>query len=157
MEGGLYHPRRPIQTHSDVFQILQCPTHIPSFHKPHLHGLHSGKMVESLYIQDDMGIHTKNDTPLHHEQTRKVLLHLHEHGLTVKLSKTIFNTLQMEFLSMIIGQGEVRMDPKKLDAIKEWKPPTTVKGIQSFTGFTNFYRKFILGFSDVVTPLNLLT
>ena len=24
---------------------------------------------------------------------------------------------------MIIGQGEVRMDEKKLDAIKEWKPP----------------------------------
>ena len=30
---------------------------------------------------------------------------------------------------MIIGQGEVRMDEKKLDAIKEWKPPTSVKGI----------------------------
>ena len=63
----------------------------------------------------------------------------------------------MEFLGMIIGQGEVRMDKKKLNAIKEWKPPTSVKGIQSFTGFVNFYRKFIPDFSNIVAPLNLLT
>ena len=106
---------------------------------------------------DDMGIHTKDNLALHHEQTRRVLLHLREHGLTVKLSKTIFNTLKMEFLDLIIGQGKVEMDKKKLEAIEKWKPPTSVKGIWSFTGFTNFYRKFIPSFSNIVTPLNLLT
>ena len=63
----------------------------------------------------------------------------------------------MEFLGMIIGQGEIKMDKKKLEAIKEWKPPTSVKGICSFTRFANFYRKFIPDFSNIVTPLNLLT
>ena len=63
----------------------------------------------------------------------------------------------MEFLGMIIRQGEVRMDEKKLDTIKEWKPPTSVKGIWSFTRFANFYRKFIPDFSNIVAPLNLLT
>ena len=63
----------------------------------------------------------------------------------------------MEFLGMIIGQGEIKMDEKKLEAIKEWKPPTLVKEIWSFTRFANFYRKFILDFSNIVAPLNLLT
>ena len=63
----------------------------------------------------------------------------------------------MEFLGMIIDQGKVKMDPKKLDAIRSWKPPTFVKAIRSFTGFANFYCKFIPNFSNVVTPLNLLT
>ena len=58
---------------------------------------------------------------------------------------------------MIIRQGEVRMDEKKLGAIREWKPPTSIKGIWSFTGFANFYRKFIPDFSNIVAPLNLLT
>ena len=49
------------------------------------------------------------------------------------------------------------MDEKKLDAIKEWKSPTSVKGIRSFTGFANFYQKFIPNFSNIVAPLNLLT
>ena len=63
----------------------------------------------------------------------------------------------MEFLGMIIGQGKVEMDNKKLEAIEKWKPPTMVKGIRSFTGFANFYRKFIPNFSNIVAPLNLLT
>ena len=49
------------------------------------------------------------------------------------------------------------MDGKKLEAIGKWKPPTSVKGIWSFTRFTNFYRKFIPDFSNIITPLNLLT
>ena len=106
---------------------------------------------------DDMGIHTKDDLTLHHERTRRVLQRLREHGLTVKLSKTVFDAPKMEFLGLIIGQGKVEMDNKKLKAIEKWKPPTSVKGVQSFTGFANFYRKFILGFSDIVAPLNLLT
>ena len=58
---------------------------------------------------------------------------------------------------MIIGQGEIKMDEKKLEAIEKWKSPTSVKEIQSFIGFANFYRKFIPDFSNIVTPLNLLT
>ena len=58
---------------------------------------------------------------------------------------------------MIIGQGQIMMDPVKLTAIRDWKPPAFVKGIRSFLGFTNVYRKFIHNFSHVVAPLNLLT
>jgi hypothetical protein len=35
----------------------------------------------------------------------------------------------MDFLGMIIGQGKVEMDPSKLTAIREWKPPASVKRI----------------------------
>ena len=58
---------------------------------------------------------------------------------------------------MIIGQGYVHMDPAKLSAIKDWQPPSSVKGVRSFLGFANFYRKFIPNFSNVVTPIVLLT
>ena len=105
---------------------------------------------------DDLGVHTKYDVALHHERTWKVLLWLKEHGLTVKLSKTVFDAPHMVFLGIIISQGKVEMDKKKLNAIKEWKSPTTVKGIWSFMGFATFYHKFISNFSNIVAPLNLL-
>ena len=58
---------------------------------------------------------------------------------------------------MIIRQGHIRMDPTKLSAIKEWQPCSSVKGVCSFLGFANFYRKFIPNFSNVITPIVLLT
>ena len=106
---------------------------------------------------DDLSIHTKDDIALHHEQTQCVLQQFQEHGLSIKFLKCIFDAPCMEFLGMIIGQGEIKMDGKKLEAIKEWKPPTFIKGIRLFTGFTNFYRKFIPHFSNIIASLNLLT
>ena len=32
------------------------------------------------------------------------------------------------------------MDPAKTDAIKEWKPSASLKEVQSFIAFANFYR-----------------
>ena len=106
---------------------------------------------------DDLSIHTQGGLTLHHERTCCVLLHLHKHGLSLKLSKCLFDPPKMEFLGMIIGQGQVAMDPVKLSIIHDWKPPASVKGIRSFLKFANFYRKFIPNFSHVITPLNLLT
>jgi len=49
------------------------------------------------------------------------------------------------------------MDKEKIRTIKEWKEPTNVKGIQSFLGFANFYRRFIRDYSKITTPLSSLT
>ena len=61
----------------------------------------------------------------------------------------------MEYLGMIIGQGLIHMDPVKLSAIKDWHPPTSVKGVHSFLGFANFYRMFILNYSNIMAPIIL--
>ena len=49
------------------------------------------------------------------------------------------------------------MDPDKVKAIKEWEAPTIVKGVRSFLGFANFYRRFIQQYSQIVLPLTALT
>ena len=49
------------------------------------------------------------------------------------------------------------MDPVKLKAIIEWEPPKTVKQVQAFLGFGNFYRRFIRDYSKIVRPLTELT
>ena len=49
------------------------------------------------------------------------------------------------------------MDPQKIEAIVNWKPPTNVSEVRSFLGLAGYYRKFVERFSKIATPLtNLL-
>ena len=90
------------------------------------------------------------------QKVHLVLQHFHDLGLLLKLTKCDFGKLEIKFLGMIIGCGCICMDPAKISAITTWSPPKTVKAIQSFLSFCNFYRKFIPGFSSTVAPLMAL-
>lgn len=45
------------------------------------------------------------------------------------------------------------MDPGKVKAILEWEAPGTRRQLQSFLGFMNFYRQFILTFTQIALPI----
>ena len=55
---------------------------------------------------------------------------------------------------MIVKEGQISMDPVKLGGICDWPMPTTVKEVQYFLGFGNFYRCFIKEFLELAQPLN---
>ncbi|SJL11766.1 uncharacterized protein ARMOST_15175 [Armillaria ostoyae] len=109
----------------------------------------------TIYL-DDILIFTK-DLDEHRRIVRRVLQKLRENKLFLKAKKCEFEVLQTEYLGVIISEGQVRMDPIKLAGIAEWPTPTKKKELQSFLGFTNFYRKFIKNYSKVVRTLTQLT
>ena len=49
------------------------------------------------------------------------------------------------------------MSQSKVDAVLKWPVPQTVKQVQSFLGFANFYRRFIFNYSNIAVPLTRLT
>jgi hypothetical protein len=88
---------------------------------------------------------------------KKVLKRLEEHDLFAKPEKCTFGVKEVEFLGMIVSREGIKMDDSKVKAIREWPTPKTVRGVRSFLGLANFYRRFIEGYAQVARPLNDLT
>ncbi|XP_062872115.1 uncharacterized protein si:ch211-207e14.4 [Trichomycterus rosablanca] len=93
----------------------------------------------------------------HVRHVRRVLQLLLDHHLFVKLEKSVFHTPSVSFLGFIVSQGVLRMDPVKIKSVEDWPTPSSVRHVQRFLGFANFFRRFIRNFSSVAAPLTALT
>ena len=49
------------------------------------------------------------------------------------------------------------MDPSKVEAVRAWPTPKSLREVRGFLGFANFYRRFIKDFSKIARPLHDLT
>ena len=90
------------------------------------------------------------------ERTIQFLKIAEKHNLCFKQSKCDFNMEEIPILGVIVGKEQVKIEQKKIKAVKEWKTPTKVKDVESFLGFANFYQKFIQNFSHMARLLNEL-
>ena len=108
-----------------------------------------------IIYMDDMFLSAKTKEQLR-ENTKRVLQRLMENDLYLKPKKCEFCKEKIEWLGMVIQEGKITMDPGKLKGIQDWPAPTTVKQVQGFLGFRNFYRHFIWRFSEIAQPLNEL-
>jgi len=89
--------------------------------------------------------------------THQVLQRIQDLDLFLRPSKCSFNQTLVEYLGLIISEGEIRIDPIKLKAIQDWPLSQTVKDIQKFLGFCNFYCQFVKDYSHIACPLFNLT
>jgi hypothetical protein len=87
---------------------------------------------------DDILVYSKNKTE-HTKHLHTVLQGLRDHQLYAKLSKCEFWLKEIKFLGHTISQGGISVDPEKVQEVMDWKPPTTVRQIQSFLGFAGYY------------------
>ena len=111
----------------------------------------------SAYL-DDILIFSSGSLRDHQRKVSTVLQRLADAGLQLDVDKCEFEVQSTKYLGFIVEAGKgVRMDPAKVEAIQNWQAPTTVRGVRSFLGFANFYRRFIRNFADVTAPLTALT
>ncbi len=108
----------------------------------------------TIYL-DDILIMSKTKEE-HCRITHEVLKVLWKNKLFLKVEKCKFEVLETEYLGVIISEGSIHMDPVKIQGIAEWPILTKKQQLQSFLGFTNFYRRFIKGYSKIVKPMTQL-
>nr|KYP45459.1 Retrotransposable element Tf2 [Cajanus cajan] len=77
--------------------------------------------------------------------------------LYAKLSKCEFWLDEVKFLDHVISAKGIVVDSAKVESVLQWECLRTVTDIRSFVGLAGYYRRFIEGFSKIVSPLTQLT
>ncbi|SNX84871.1 uncharacterized protein MEPE_03580 [Melanopsichium pennsylvanicum] len=112
--------------------------------------------VSVIVYLDDILVFSDNEAD-HHHHVCQVLDRLRKHQLYCAPDKCEFHTAFVEFLGYLVSPDGLSMDPTKVSAVLGWPPPQSIRQIQVFLGFANFYRRFIRHYSRVAAPLtNLL-
>src|SRR5258705_5974241 len=114
-----------------------------------LAGLRYGSVV--CYL-DDLIVWGK-DFPEHLDRLHTVLDRLGQVGMSLKPSKCKFGYSQVKVLGHIVDANGVYPNPEKIKSVQNFPQPRTVKGVRSFLGLCNFYRKFVEGYAKISKPL----
>lgn len=131
------------------FGLTNCPAAFQAFVNDVLREF-LGRFV--YVFLDDILIFSP-DLDTHVQHVRQVLQKLLHNRLFIKLEKSEFHTTNTTFLGFVISPQGLLMDQSKLTAVLDWPAPNTVKQLQRFLGFANFYRRFIRNYSTVAAPL----
>ena len=83
----------------------------------------------------------------------KVLQHYVETNLVLNWEKCHFMVKKGIMLGHKVSIYGIEVDQTKIETIEKLSPPTTIKGIRSFLGHVEFYKRFIKDFSMIINPL----
>ncbi|GET66741.1 retroviral-like aspartic protease 1 [Rhizophagus irregularis DAOM 181602=DAOM 197198] len=109
----------------------------------------------NVYI-DDIIIYSKNWNE-HLQHIKIVLEELRKADMMLKLKKCEWAKKNVEYLGHIVGTDGLKPDNKKIEKIKNLKPPKNIKQIREINGLCSYYRKFVKGYSKIVKPIMELT
>lgn len=112
------------------------------------------ELKESIFVYLDDLLVISPDFPTHIQQLRLVAQRLKDAGLTINVTKSNFCFKQVNYLGYIVGEGCLKTDPQKTDAISNYPIPKSKKQVRGFLGLAGWYRRFISNFASLAAPMS---
>jgi hypothetical protein len=150
-------PKTAIRTHLGTFEFLvvhfgttsapaQWTRLMETILRPYL-----GKFV--IIFLDDLCVYSKTAEE-HRKNVWVVYRLLAKNSIYLRFCKCYFFARTIKYLGWIISNGTLTPDPEKVSALRNWVIPDSKQEVRSFTGFCNFYKRLIPGYSKLMAPLH---
>lgn len=104
-----------------------------------------------VYMDDLLVVSKDFDT--HLSRLQSVAKCLRDANLTINVGKSKFCMKEIKYLGHIVGNGCIKPDPGKVDAITNFPVPRTVRQVRSFLGMCGWYHRYISGFATLAAPM----
>jgi hypothetical protein len=105
---------------------------------------------------DDILIYNKTWEE-HLQHIQQVLDTLQQHKLYANFEKISFGMDRVQYLGYIMDQHGLHVDQTNIQVIRDWPSPPTLTELRIFLGLSNFYRRFVFGFSHIAWALSQVT
>jgi hypothetical protein len=119
-----------------------------------------GNLIATLeYVRayiDNLLVITKGSLDDHLDKLKWVFIQLHNAGLKVNATKSVFCAQETEYLGYILTRGGIKPQPKKVQAIFTLNLPNNIKELQQFLGVVQYYRGMWQKRSEMLAPLTNL-
>ena len=98
---------------------------------------------------DNIFIYNEDQRQGHVKVVWWLLDFVEKNDLFANLKKCQFHKDEMQFLGYIVLSQDIRIEDERIKAVRNWPKLKSVRDIQVFISFTNFYWRFIRGFSKI--------
>lgn len=96
------------------------------------------------------------DEKTHETHVRQIFTRMKEYGMLINTAKCVFGASEVTFLGYTINTSGIKPLDTKVQAIKDFPAPKTVKELRRFLGMINFYRRLMPQAAQIQSPLNAL-
>ena len=115
-------------------------TNAPASFQEYINKIFAEKLdIFVIVYLDDILIYTNDDGDGYVSAVQWVLERLKKFSLFANLKKCRFHQEEVQFLGYVVSSKGIRMEDERIEAVKQWPEPQSVRDIQMFLGFANFY------------------
>ena len=147
-------------THEGLYEYTVMPyglTNAPATFQRLMQQVLDGYVLEfCLCYLDDVIVYSR-DAWEHLYHLDSVFSRLRQANLKLKPKKCELFRTKVHFLGHIVSAQGVEPDPAKIEKVKNFQRPQTIKHVRSFLGLTGYYRSFVQGYATIANPLYELT
>lgn len=89
----------------------------------------------------------------HCDHLRLLFSKLQDHGLLINPAKCVFGVDDIEFLGHRVTREGIRPLEKKVQALRDFPRPASIRKLREFLGLLNFHRRFLPNIARIIIPL----